>query len=138
MIFLDFTNAQTINKKRCPYFFKVKENGNMLSLELTSEAWESLNEYFKGKGYNGIYLNTSSNRLNIYENGKINISFIWYNNRNEEWEEEMAINPSEKEQQDISYAINYMINFVGSIYRCGKPIGKDFNELIKYLKESDF
>lgn len=118
-----------INKNRCPYFYGSKEYGNNLSIQLTNESWEQLekrlNMYF-----------SKNNRLNTFENGTITISKLWYNGRNEEWEEEEIIKFEGKEKEKIISYIDYMLA-ISPMRRQNEFIGA-YKELIEFLKKGNF
>ena len=126
---LNYTDISPTNKKRCPYFYGSQEYGNNLSVELTYESWEQLEKKLN------LILGTD-NRLNIFENGVITISHLWYNGRNEEWEEE-EIYKFENKEKIIEY-INYMFAISPMRRQCDNITIGTYEELIEFLKKGNF
>jgi hypothetical protein len=125
---LDYNNVRAFNKKRCPYFYGVKEYGNVVSFELTLEGWEQLS-----KAYDNFF--DSSNRLNVFENGTTTISQLTYNNREEEWEEyETLVLDKDKAKKYLDYMLA-----ISPIRRnCDNITVGSYEELIEFAKKGDF
>ena len=125
---LDYNNVRAFNKKRCPYFYGVKEYGNIVSFELTLEGWEQLS-----KAYDNFF--DSSNRLNVFENGTTTISQLTYNNREEEWEEyEILVLDKDKAKKYL----DYMLAISPIRRKCDNITVGSYEELIEFAKKGDF
>lgn len=134
MLVIDYNNVNAINKNRCPYFFKVKENGNMISFQLEDNSWEEISMLINNErfGFN------RDNRLNIYENGKMNISHLWYNGRNEEWEEELAVDLKGSLKKQIEQGVRFMLFNSPIARRSDNLYVNTYEDLIDFLKKGDF
>lgn len=129
---IDYANVQAFNKRRFPNFVGVKENGSICSFELDSYNWEKIEKVIPNQYF------TRSNRLNVYENGKITISKIWRNERNEEWEEDQVYEFKGKEKKQIKEDINFMLVMGPMSRRRDNLMIGNFEDLIKFLKKGDF
>jgi hypothetical protein len=127
-VMLDYNDVQAVNKKRCPYFYGVEENGNNASFELTYESWEQLEKKLN------IYLG-SDNRFNVFENGKCSISTLWYNGREEEWVEEKVIDLENSKAKEY---VDYMLAIAPICRKSDNVSIGSYEELLDFLKKGDF
>ena len=128
MALININNVRYYNKNKFPDFYGIKEYGNVASFELTSYSWDKIN---KMVGNNKIYFN-KSNRLNVYENGRIDVSKIEYDYDKEYFEEELDYEFNGEIKNKVEKELNHLIMFESYLDQ------HDLNELVEYLQKGDF
>ncbi len=126
---LDYEKVEPVNKRRCPYFYGSQEYGNNLSFALTFDSVLALEKKYKfqlvGEGY----------RLNLFENGVITISTLWYNGRNEEWEEEEIYKFENEQKEEIISYIDYMLAISPIARNTDNLMLGNYQEALKFIKK---
>lgn len=111
----------------CVGVLGVKENGAMLSFNLSKTTWEDLESEFGVFGYEDHYY------LNVFANGKITITENEYDNSKECYIEEETYEFKDKAKERIVELINEMLE-EEPIYKRSEEI-TSYQDLLTKLKD---